>query len=207
MNVDPKLELRPDLPIQVSFDFNINPGNHVEIGQYDPKADVFTCIHEIHGPRMSIRSAMEECVGIPAGWGVQEIQIFGDASGKSQSAATAESCYDMIVARLVRANLRFRLKVPAANPPIRQRLDAFNEALRDMDGKAHFLVHPRCQKLLADFKNQKTDADGMPDESNIDLGHAAAAEGYRVHYQRPLWKVIARTMPQKAAGRIITGTG
>lgn len=208
-NINAGLGLRYDLPIQVSFDFNINPGNHVEIGQYDPRADMFTCVHEIHGPRLSVRSAMEQLVKLleTQGTANQEIQIFGDASGKSKSAATADSCYDLIVARLAKSNLRFRMRVPAANPPISNRVQAFNEALKDMDGKSHFQVHPRCVRLLADFKNQKTDADGFPDESDIELGHAVAAEGYRVHYLRPLSAVIAKTMPQRSAGRIIVGTG
>jgi hypothetical protein len=56
-----------------------------------------------------------------------------------------------------------------------------------VEGKVHLKVHPRCARLLADFKTQKTDADGLPDKRDEALGHSADALGYWVEYLRPLW--------------------
>ena len=69
-----------------------------------------------------------------------------------------------------------------------------NEALRDAEGKARFLVHPRCTRLLADFKNLKTDAQGLEDKRDHALSHSSSAEGYRVHYLRPLWLTRGKTV-------------
>jgi hypothetical protein len=193
-NIDDTLGPRLDLPLQLAIDFNINPGMHVLIGQHDPKADLFVVLQEIHGPRMNIRSAMDEFErwlrgrgwgrGSPFLW--PELHVFGDASGSGQWAGTSESCYDIVRAKLQAMGVAYRVRILKANPPVRERIDTLNEALRDVENKIHFRLHSRCARLLADFRTQKADADGLPDKRDETLGHSVSAAGYWVHYLRPL---------------------
>jgi hypothetical protein len=178
---------------------------HVLIGQHDPKADLFVVFHEIHGPRMNVRAACDEFRRwlLAHGWAPgarfpwPELHVFGDASGSSQWAGTSESCYDIVRAKLDAMGLSYRIRHLAANPPVRERIDTFNEALRDVEGTIHFKVHPRCARLLADLRSLRTDAAGLEDKRDHALSHASSAAGYWVHYLRPLW----RTRVPAVAGR------
>ena len=200
-NIDDTLRLRLDLPLQLAFDFNVNPGMHVLIGQHDPQADLFVVFHEIHGPRMNVRQACQEFrqwltvhgwrQGGKLPW--PELHVFGDATGNSQWMGTSESCYDIVRQCFSVWRLTYRVRRLPANPPIRERLDCVNEALCDVEGKIHLKVNPRCVRLLADFKTQKADANGLPDKRDEALGHSADAVGYWVDYLRPLWQTHVQT--------------
>lgn len=180
--------LSPLSPLCLSLDFNVNPGMHGLIGQYDSIADMFTYAAELHAPRMSL----PECCDAFAAWHARngakwpEVWVYGDASGGSGSAATgATSCYDIIRDRFTRAGIRFRIKVPASNPPVIDRLAAVNDAIRDAAGVPHVRVHRGCERLLTDLREMRAGADGKPDKSNAKLSHASDAAGYQIHYVRP----------------------
>ena len=208
-NLAGDLTLRDDLPLQISLDFNINPGMHAVIGQHDPETDAFLAADEIHGPRMSTRAAMDEFIDwlrkhkafTPVGFRWPELHVFGDASGSSEWSGTGQSDYDIVKARLHNAKIPFRLRVPKANPAIKDRVNAFNEALRDVEGTIHYRVSPRCVRLLEDFRRLKTAEDGLIDKREHTLSHASDAEGYRVQYLRPMRLVI----PDRIGGRVGVG--
>jgi len=186
---DKTLVLADRLPLQASFDFNRNPGMHVELGQYDPARDLFTAVHEIHGPFMKLTVALDELqklVKAAGGFRWSELQVYADATGSQERAETTETALDMISNRLKKLGWPFRMRVPRGNPPIKTRIDTFNDALRDGDGEIHYKVHPRCERLIADLKELKTDEQGLIDKRESKLSHASDAEGYRVHYLRPI---------------------
>ncbi|HNX27376.1 MAG TPA: terminase family protein, partial [Phycisphaerae bacterium] len=190
-NIDTGCELIAGQPLHVSFDFNIDPGMHAEIGQYDNKADIFTCCHEIYDDRLSVRGAMERFLKWFNTQNLKfpEIHVFGDASGDNEWAGTAESCYTIVRQYLDKLSIQYRMRVMKKNPPVLERINTFNEALCDVDKKIHYRVHPRCKRLIADFKKLKSDAGGLIDKREHALSHASDAEGYRVHYLRPLRSV------------------
>lgn len=189
-NEDKTLILRRDLPLQVAFDFNVNPGMHIEIGQYDSRADFFTCVHEIHGPRMKLGpsiDAFEKLVKDLGGWQWPRLEVYGDATGSSERAETTESAYAMVRRRFDATGWRYDMHVPSANPPIVDRVAAFNDALKDADGQVHYKVHPvNCPRLMADLKWLKEDEQGLIDKRDAKLSHGSDAEGYRVWRQRPM---------------------
>jgi hypothetical protein len=217
-NVDRSAELVSGQPIHVSFDFNRNPGMHVEIGQYFYDRDLFTCCHEIHGPFMKLTASLDELEKLIkrlAGRGENfkwkdapwpELQIFADATGKQDRAETTETAIDMIVNRMRRLGWAYRMRVPVKNPPQRTRVDSFNEALHDQDGDVHYVVNPRCERLMHDFKELRTDEHGLIDKHEEKLSHASDAEGYRVHYLRPVRQVAATPVDKTApASRVLVG--
>jgi len=204
-NVDGSADVRDDLPLHVSVDFNISPGMHVEIGQYDEAADVFVVVDELHGPRMNVRGAMDALstwIERRGGFRWPELHVFGDASGRNEWAGTGESDYDIVRQKLEGLGLPHRLRVPRANPPVKDRINTINEALCDVDERVHYRVHPRCERLIDDFRKLKTDESGLIDKRDRVLSHASDAEGYRVHYLRPLRRPLRR-----AAGRFSVRAG
>lgn len=202
LNVDASLALRSDLPLHIAVDFNISPGMHIEIGQYDETADVLTVVHEIHAHGMSLREAIVKLRDLIAGLGGWRwpgpLDVFGDATGSSQWAGTGESCYQILRQGLQDADIAYRVRVPRANPMVIDRINAMNVAMRDLRGRIHWRCHPRCKRLINDLKKVRLNEHGIIDKGNTLLSHASDAEGYRVAYLRP-----ARVTRQKvAAGRI-----
>lgn len=184
------LEFNPSIPIGLALDFNISPGMHGELCQYDEARDEFVVIHELHGPRMDVRGLVamlrniisEHSLAIGNG---KTLDVFGDATGTSQTASTGESCYGVLAEALDAAGINFRARVPNHNPPVIDRVNAVNSALLDMTGKVHVRIHPRCVKLLEDLQRMRRNSKGEIDKLDKILSHASDAFGYAVHYQRP----------------------
>lgn len=202
---DKTLRLLPGLPLQLSFDFNVNPGCHVLVGQYDPRADRFTACHEIFGPRMKTAAAMDEFQKLiaaqPHKW--KEAFVFGDRSGKTENTTTTDTDYKIILNKLHQMGISGRMRVPDANPPVKERMEAFNDAMCDAKGEIHYKLNPAtCPRLAKDLKFVKEDEDGLLDKTDEDLTHASDAEGYRIIRQRPIRREL-----QRRQGEVIIHTG
>ena len=189
-NIDSKVALVRGRPLQVAIDFNINPGMHCELGQYDENADQLITRHEIHGPGMPLIGALKEMWKIYESYGpgfFPMIEIFGDASGNARSTQTAETSYDLIKSFLNRKSVGYHIRVPSANPPIRERVDTLQEAIRDIEGVIHYRIHPDCKRLRLDLEELRRGEDGLPDKhSDSAMSHASDASGYAVARLRPI---------------------
>lgn len=191
LNVDASLEPVAGIPLTATYDFNIAPGMHVYLGQWLGEERGFVTFEEIHGPSMNaIQATKLAAAWVRAAGGIQRfggtIEVFGDASGSARSAATGESDYQVVGQTLQSEGLPFRLRVPKANPHVRDRINAMNMALSDARGKVRWRCRPACRRLIADLARMRYDKHGEPDKSNPDLSHASDAEGYRVHFLRPV---------------------
>ncbi len=198
-NLDDSLVLRDDLPLQLTLDFNIAPGMHAEIGQYDQTADMFTCVHEIYRDSLDLRQLIvefEHLVGEWGGWKWPILHIFGDATGSGRWAGTGETCYTILRESMDRLNIPYRIRVPKQNPPPIDRVNAVNIAFKDMAGQVHYKIHSRCKRLIEDYNRVRYDERGEIDKKKVLLGHASDAEGYRISYLRP-----ARVLTVHAGGR------
>lgn len=208
LNVEEGIKFNPSLPLFAALDFNVSPGMHAVLMQYDPAADLFTCIDEVHASRMDVRSCCREIVRRAVLLSQQfgghlhrpDVHVFGDATGKAEWAGTAESCYDLVRAELT--SVRHMLRVPSVNPPVRVRIDTVQEALLDVQGKRHVKIHPRCERLLADFADLQADEFGLEDKKDHLLSHASSAFGYCCCYIRPLGTGVI-----KSGGRFAFGSG
>ena len=190
IHVTTDLGFNSSIPIALALDFNISPGMHGLLMQFDPDRDIFTVKHEIHEKRMDVRglvAALRSMIaqnGLPIGNG-KTLDVFGDASGTSQNAATGESCYGVLAEALDAAGIDYRYKVPKANPPVVDRINAVNAALLDMSGGIHVRIHPSCKRLIADLSGMRRNAKGEISKADKALSHSSDAFGYAVHYQRP----------------------
>lgn len=202
INVDQSIVLRDDLPLQLSLDFNIAPGMHGVIGQWDKDGDCFSAVHEIYRLDLPVDGFLHtflEWVQRQGGFRWPELHVFGDVSGKARNVNTGESSWHLVARALRAAGLPYRQRVPSGSPPLRDSIDAFNDALCDMDGACHYVVHPRCVRLVTDFKDLRADEHGLTDKRDDSLSHASDAERYRVHYLRPL----SFSIPEQTGGRFI----
>jgi hypothetical protein len=206
-NEDKGLTLRDNLPLNLSLDFNYNPGMHAEIGQYDPAADLLTAVHEVHGAYMRLddmpgkpgtgclSSFMRLVDGLRGGkfpW--PELWVFGDPAGHQNRAETTQTAWQLVQSRLTPwaagYGKRVVFKVPRGQYPVRTRVETFNEALSDSSGYVHYKINPlNCPRLLADFKYLKADPQGLVDKTDEKLSHATEAEANRVCWLRPVRKM------------------
>lgn len=197
-NVDESVRLDDALPLQLAVDFNISPGMHGVIGQHFPALDMLTARHLIHAPRMDVQRMMLEFKRMIdadyGGWRWPELWLFGDASGSSKWAGSGESCWDIVVSYLKQWGITYRWRVPAANPPIADRVNSVNCACKDIGGAIHYKVHPDCKGLINDYRKMRWDDEGEMEKNDRKLSHASDAEGYRIHVLRPV-RQLRRATP------------
>lgn len=205
LHVNANVKLRRGIPLHISLDFNIVPGMHLEVGQYHHDLDLFTTVHEIHGPRMDVGQAMDVLVAYlkEIKWNFDEsgpLEVFGDATGKSEWAGTGQSCYHIVQVHLKSQQIPYRLRVPRANPQVVDRVNAVNCALMDVEKKIHWHIHTSCERLTEDLRKLIRDKYGDISLEDRKLSHASSAEGYRIWFIRPI-----RVPDTGIGGRIITG--
>lgn len=199
-NVDAGVGLVDTWPLQLALDFNINPGMHGEIGQYDRDRDLFTSRYELFSPRLTVLGLVNKLAALLDGLGAKrpddggvrhwpwpdKLHVFGDATGSAERAGTGDSDYDVLKQALAAQGIPYRIRVPKSNPPIKNRLNAANMALRDVRDCVHWIIHPDCKRLVYDLGHVQLDDEGLIDKAEQALSHASDADGYRITYQRPV---------------------
>jgi hypothetical protein len=198
VHVSSSAKMNPDRPPQVSLDFNIMPGMHAEIGQHHEDADLFTVCHEIHGPRMTTKETAQKVVEYfkEAKWDFNKtgpLEVFGDATGTGEWSGTGQSNYDIIKEVFEVAKLPYRLRLTAANPLVVDRINAMNIAMKDACGGVHYKVNPSCIRLIEDLRKLMLNQYGEIDKKDMRYSHPSDADGYRVHYLRPIRRQIITT--------------
>lgn len=195
-NIRDDLPYIPGAPLYLCFDFNTKPGvcallqeHMLDLGA-GPEL-VHFCLDEVVIPVNSTTDAI--CRKVIADYGAKHfgpVYGYGDASGGNKgSAKLAGSDWD-IIDRMMRTAFpeRFQLRVPAANPRIRSRVNSFNARILSMDGKRRFFVHPRCSVVLRDMDEVQVLAgsDGEISKANLELTHISDAIGYFFWQEFPL---------------------
>lgn len=193
-NVRGDLALANQLPLQLSADFNIDPGCHALIGQYDPATDTATAVHEIHRASLHAEAMAEsfvEWVESSGGWRWPHLEIFGDASGEGRFSSDGASAWDKVRAVLKRKPWPMKFRIDNRNPPVSDRVQTVNNALRDAEGRRRYLIHPRCDRLINDFRAMKWDGNEL-NKRDRKLSHASDADGYRIFRIMPLRRIERR---------------
>ncbi len=174
-------------PLLWALDFNVNPMSSV-VAQWH--GEELRVIDEISLKRATTADCCDEFVRRygrhPGG-----VVIFGDASGR-RSQTTGASDYSMLREGLERARISFDYRVPASNPPVRDRVAQVNAAFQGRGGR-RLLVDQRCRELVRDFEEVRYVPDGMEIDKGRDAmrTHMSDALGYLVYQQ---------AQPRAAAG-------
>jgi PBSX family phage terminase large subunit len=183
-----------DLDLHICCDFNVDPMCWLLMHKTEDKYFFFD---EIVIENTTTREcATEFCNRYPHHVG--NIIINGDASGKSRSTQSEYHNYTLIKNTLQDSGYRkidFNLR--QWNPPIKNRILAFNNKIMTNKGERHIFISPKCKWFLYNIKNLKykegTSVLDLPTYSQIAsskdlkyLGHPFDAGSYPVELYHPV---------------------
>jgi hypothetical protein len=166
----------PSLRICWSLDFNIDP---MCSGVIQHHRGMVRVIHEFSLPDTDTNSACDALLELATarGWNLRDLTIYGDASGSARDSTSGISDWNIVLRRL--HNLSPHLKVPRANPHVKDTVNAVRAILRT-DGNARRLsIDPQCGRLIEDMRTAVW-------PGNLDLHHALAWLRYFVACEYPL---------------------
>jgi len=172
-------EVDPELPIRLSFDFNIAKGKPMSscLFQFDPRTKSFIFIDEVavEGARTSAVIELWCDKGYFDTKHNPEIIIHGDASGRYGSSKSIYSDYDIIekfIANYERHDslmLDYDIQVPEANPSIRNRHNITNGQLQNAKKVSKIKIDKRCENIDHGFqKTQLKDGVNYTEDQNTE---------------------------------------
>ena len=195
---DPAIHLEPQTYdarkiLLWSLDFNVSPMSSVLLQWSGSRLAV---IDEIVLERATTEEA---CMEFQNRYGEHQggIEIFGDASGRNLH-TTGLNDYTAIQTYLTRAGIRnFKVRVPASNPPVLNRIRLVNGLLTNALGEVRLEVDPRCKELIRDleevmFKPDSGVIDKLRDPKRT---HASDALGYAV------WEIFGEKLQAGERGK------
>ena len=200
------LEADRNLPLRLSFDFNVTPmtvvvGQQIQ-GPYGPEFLVLEAI------ALADSTVMASCAAVlqrypkwPAG-----VVVYGDASGRNRNQGQSiRSNYSIIEEHLAGMG-PLALKVPMSNPAVSLRINTVNILCRDSRNVTRVWINgdsqkPRsspCRELLRSLQltTRKTGTDDLSKPAGETVTHMSDALGYWLTAEAPAQK------PGEAAGFI-----
>ena len=189
------LHYQPDLPLHLTFDFNVDPMSCILAHVAGGKVFYFD---EFILENTTTQGTMEEVLKkYPAH--KSEIIVNGDASGDNRSTQSEVSNYVIIRNALKRhyPNNKIKFDLRPYNPPIKNRIASFNAMVCNHNGERKILIDKRCKWLLYNIYNLKykvgSDVVDVPTYSQIKtennlkyLEHPFDAASYLVEYYFPI---------------------
>lgn len=192
-------DMVPGHPVHISCDFNVDPCMWVIGQRFGERFHVFD---EIVIEDTNVNEMVDELAArYPADIIKAPVTINGDASGGNRHVSTDkpnETSYVILVNRLKHHGYRdVRVSIHDSNPPILSRVQAFNSAVCDADGRVRFTHHSRCKWLRESLENERwkegTSQIDTPTTHQIKQdpklkyrGHIFDAVSYWVEYYQPI---------------------
>ena len=192
-NINPDIKYCDDLPIYLSMDFNVDPMMWIVSHKTDDKIFVFD---EIVMENVTIFDAIREFLN-RYGKHKEKIIINGDASGNYRKTQSKYSDYAIVKNALEQSGFKVDFDIRGFNPPIKNRINAFNQMILSNDGKRKWFCSNKCEWLIFNLKNLKyktgsSDID-LPsfnqvkkDNNSKFLGHIFDAASYQAEYYFPV---------------------
>ena len=145
------VKYQPELDMHISCDFNVDPMCWVLAHKTEDKVFYFD---EIAMENTTTAKACEEVMRrYPKHKG--QIIINGDASGDNRSCTSEFTNYVIIKKKFLEFGYDVDIKIKAFNPPIKNRIMAFNSKIHNAKGEISLFVSPKCEKLLYNIYNLK----------------------------------------------------
>lgn len=185
-------EINKNLPVSISFDFNIRQNKPMScaLDQYDALTETFHFFDEVVIAGARTESLLEEIgargiLDLPV-----KFEIHGDASGRYGSSKSKYSDYEIIedFLRKYRTKtgqpLSFELLVPRGNPPLRERHNLVNRYCHNALNQRRLFVYEKAKTLNAGFKlvSLAKGAEYLENQT-IEGQDISTAAGYRVVYK------------------------
>lgn len=146
-----EITYQPEMDLHISCDFNVDPMCWVFAHKTDDKVFYFD---EIAMENTTTAKACDEFYRrYPNHKG--KIIVNGDASGDNRSCTSEYTNYVIINKKLLQFGYDVEIQIKAFNPPIKNRLMAFNSKVRSANGEVCLFVDKKCEKLLYNIYNLK----------------------------------------------------
>lgn len=184
---------QPEMDLHISCDFNIDPMCWVFAHKTEDKVFYFD---EIAMEDTTTARACEEfCRRYPNHKG--KIIVNGDASGDNRSCTSEYTNYVIIKKKLLEFGYDADIRIKAYNPPIKNRIAAFNAKIKNANGEICLYVDKKCEKLLYNIYNLRykegTSRIDIPTYQQIKqtkelkfLSHPIDAASYLVDFYWPI---------------------
>lgn len=175
-------------PLCWALDFNVEPMCAL-VGQRVGR--LFRVHHEIVLDTGNVAEAADAFRALYPTHGA-EVWLYGDATGKSRDAQTGKSDYQVLLNALRGYSVPLRLKIPAANPAVPDRVNAVNRALRDETGYIGVEIDESCEELIADLEGVLRDPRGgikktyNPRDPYFRRTHTSDCLGYWITFEQPV---------------------
>lgn len=188
-----EIKYQEDMDLHITCDFNVDPMCWCLAHKTNDKVFYFD---EIVLENTTTAKAIEEfCYRYPKHKG--KIIINGDASGDNRSCTSEFTNYVIMQKKLAQFGYECEIKIRPFNPPIKNRIMAFNSRIRTADGKIYIYIDKKCEKLLYNIYNLKYKEGSsrldLPSHQQIKqtkefkfLGHPMDAASYLVEYYWPI---------------------
>jgi hypothetical protein len=171
----------PWRPVLWALDFNVDPMCSIVAQMVGEKVIV---IDEIVLHRATTAQA---CSEFHYRYGnAMHVVVYGDATGNRMQ-TTGSSDHKVIQQFFRSAGVKaIEYRVPSVNPPVRDRLDIMNGALRSASGEHLLLIDPRCKELIADLEQVTLQEGTMVIDKTKDprRTHLSDALGYLMWQER-----------------------
>ena len=146
-----EISYQPDMDLHISCDFNVDPMCWVFAHKTDDKVFYFD---EIAMENTTTAKACDEFYRrYPNHKG--KVIVNGDASGDNRSCTSEYTNYVIIKKKLLQYGYDVEIQIKAFNPPIKNRIMAFNSKVRSASGEVCLFVDKKCEKLLYNIYNLK----------------------------------------------------
>jgi hypothetical protein len=113
----------------------------------------------------------------------RQIRIFPDASGGSRKSNNASET-DLALLR----EAGFIVCAPAANPPVKDRVNAMNGMFMNAEGQRRYLVNADSCPTYADALEQQAWANNGEPDKTTGHDHPNDGAGYFIHHDYPIIK-------------------
>jgi hypothetical protein len=142
------------LPLCLSFDFNVNPFCFGVL-QHSRVAGKTVRPRVIHEFRLSDSDTNVACNAF-LDWYEKLVykppmlHVYGDASGNARDSTSGQT--DWIIIQKMLRNLQPRFNVPAANPQIKDTVNAVRARLKNAMGEVGLVITPQATQLIKDLQ-------------------------------------------------------
>ncbi len=149
-----------ELPLHLSFDFNVNPYMPLSIWQIENIEERYKCSNiDLIAAANPDNTTERICELFLDKYGESQVYIYGDASGRAKSTTSKVHNYD-IIDQVLSTNLNnYSVRVPKKNPLVAKRGSFVNRAL---DGRLpiDIVIDPNCKLMITDLESVLEGPDG-----------------------------------------------
>lgn len=144
-----EIKYQPNMDLYISCDFNVDPMAWVLAHKTDDKVFYFDELV------LENTTTAKTCEKFHSRYPNHKAKIIvnGDASGDNRSCTSEYTNYVIIKKKLQSFGYDVEIKIKGFNPPIKNRVAAFNAKVRNANGDVGLYISPKCEKLLYNVYN------------------------------------------------------